>query len=242
LAPSKQLRRIAGFPAALHAIDISVEFEKRRPAEVAATEVYVVADLERHVDGAQLLRDPSGTEPPYWALVWIGARAIAGRLRRQADLSGALALDLGCGLGLSGVVAGIHGAQVTFADYVPAALEFARANAAHNGLRRYEVRQLDFTSDRLGTRFDLILAADIVYDPAHYGALVGFLCEHLANDGTILLTESLRADAKRVIEMLVAEGFSDEVEAAWVREDGKPERTWLHTLTRTDAARAADPR
>jgi predicted nicotinamide N-methyase len=238
LDPSSPPRYIAGFPAELRAIDLSVESESGARIEAAPTEIYVVADLERYVDGARLLRDPLGTEPPYWALVWIGARAIAARLQRRSDLSGRRVLDLGCGLGLSGIVAGVSGSIVTFADYVAEATEFARANAEYHRLDGYSVRQIDFTSDRLGERFDLILAADIVYDPAHYVALVTFLGDHLEENGTILLTESLRADAKQVIEMLAQAGFRDEVEAVWVWEDGKRERTWLHTLTRVSPGAA----
>lgn len=226
------MRCIAGFTAELRNIDLTVESEHAGRIAAPAAEMYVVADLERHVDGAQLLRDPLGTEPPYWALVWIGARAMAARLRSRPGLAGARVLDLGCGLGLTGVVAGIGGAHVTFVDYVDEAVAFARVNAEHHSLSDYSARRLDFTADRLAERFDLILAADIVYDPDHYSALVEFLCTHLAADGTILLTESLRADAKRVIEMLARAGFRDRVEAVWVWEDGKRERTWLHTLTR----------
>ena len=75
--------------------------------------------------------------------------------------------------------------------------------------------------------------ADIVYDPAHYAPLALYLDRSLAADGTILLTESLRADASVFLEGLLEHGFADEKRALWVMENGRRERTWLHTLQRS---------
>ena len=68
--------------------------------------------------------------------------------------------------------------------------------------------------------------------------LVSFLDEHLSPDGEILLTESLRADAKLFLATLCAQGFEDSVSASWVEEDGQRERTWLHRLKRTNGEAA----
>jgi predicted nicotinamide N-methyase len=144
-------------------------------------------------------------------------------------------LDLGCGLGLAGVAAGLTGASVVFADLVEEALAFAEANADLHRLQRYRTVRLDFTRERLDHRFDLVLAADVVYDPAHYASLVRFLDTHLAANGAILVTESLRADARQVITALTRSGFEASTRAVWVDEDGRAERTWLHTLRRVRA-------
>jgi predicted nicotinamide N-methyase len=231
-----------GGRGALHAIDLRT-FASRAECDAAAParaqdciEIVCVRDLENLVDRDELLRNTAGTEPPYWALPWIGARAIAARLRESKIAPAASALDLGCGLGLSGVVAGLAGAHVTFTDYVEDALEFAEANARLHELKGFEVRCVDFTRDRLDRTFDWILAADVVYDPAAYLPLVDFLDAHLAPAGTLLLTESLRADARKVLEMLAARAIRGRREDRWLREDGRSERTWLHVLTRKAAS------
>jgi predicted nicotinamide N-methyase len=195
-----------------------------------------VRDLDAFVDRDELLRAAATVEPPYWALPWIGARAIASHLLAldtAQSLSDRSVLDLGCGLGLSGVAAGRRGARLTFADFVPEALDFARANAELHGLRDFETTTADFARDRLGRRFDWILAADVVYDPKHYSPLVEFLDAHLTESATLLLTESLRADARVVIEALAARGIRGGKQRLWLLEDGRPELTWLHRLART---------
>jgi len=222
-------RTIAGFPAELVRVEIETAAPKREPR---AIELWCVAELERIVDADALLRVRDPVEPPYWALPWIGARAIAALLLDSPPRTDATVLEIGCGLGLAGVAAGMGGARVTFSDYVDAAIEFAEANAEHHRLKAYEVAKVDFTRDRLGRRFDLVIAADVVYEPPSYAPLVDFLDAHVACGGRTLLTESLRADAKVALALLGERGFEIETNAVWVPEAGKPERTWLHALRR----------
>jgi predicted nicotinamide N-methyase len=222
-------RDIAGYPAEL----LRLELEAATPDRpVRALEIWTVADLERLVDAEALLRAIDPPDPPYWALPWIGARAIAARLLTTPPPASTRVLEIGCGLGLAGVAAGSGGAHVVFTDYVSEALAFARANAEHHRRQSFDTRVADFTRDRLDARYDLIVAADVVYEPQSYAPLVDFLAEHTAPRGRVLLTESLRADAKHVLAMLVERGFDLSTEAAWIPEDGKLERTWLHELRR----------
>jgi len=222
-------REIAGYPAER----VRLELEAAAPGRDARSlEIWTVAHLDRLVDARALLRAVDPPDPPYWALPWIGARAIAARLLSAPPAPMVRALEIGCGLGLAGLAAGLGGASVVLTDYVAEALAFARANAELHGLASFETRIVDFTRDHLDARFDLVIAADVVYEPKSYEPLVDFLLAHTASGGMVLLTESLRADAKRVLAMLVERGFSLETEAAWVPEDGKLERTWLHALSR----------
>lgn len=221
-------RDIAGWPAVLETFAL----EDGDASSARTLEAWTVADLEARIDTQELLRNRSGAEPPYWALVWIGARAIAARMLETPPAHGSNVLDLGCGLGLSGLAAGLAGAQILFADYVDDALEFARASATHHGLKSFETRNVDFTTASLERTFDLILAADIVYQPGDYGPLVEFLDAHLAESGELLLTESLRADAKQVVGALEERGMRRTTTAVWIPEQAKLERTWVHRFVR----------
>src|SRR5262245_27331283 len=70
---------------------------------------------------------------PYWADLWPAARMLAKYLLRQAWPAGLPVLEVGCGLGLPGVVALSLGMRVTFSDYDATALRFAADNARANG-------------------------------------------------------------------------------------------------------------
>ena len=96
---------------------------------------------------------------PYWAELWPAAGALAGALPAVAGLR---VVELGCGLGLPSLVAAARGAEVTATDWAAEAVELLRENAARNGLSvRTEVR--DWREPWL-ERFDLALAADVLYE------------------------------------------------------------------------------
>ena len=85
-----------------------------------------VKDLERFVDREALLRDDT-EEPPYWAHLWTGALTLARYIDAQVDCRDQAVLDLGCGLGLTGIIAALKGGRVTFVDKEPAAGSFLTA-------------------------------------------------------------------------------------------------------------------
>src|SRR5713226_602780 len=98
-----------------------------------------VWDLERWVDREALLRDET-EEPPYWAHLWTGALTLARYIEERVECHDLQVLDLGCGLGLTGIIAALKGGCVTFADKESDALVFAAANAQQNGCGAFVTR------------------------------------------------------------------------------------------------------
>ena len=77
-------------------------------------------------------------------------------------LDGLRVLELGCGLGLPSLVAAARGAEVTAVDWARDAVDLLRRNAVRNGLAlACEVH--DWRRPLPG-RFDLALAADVLYE------------------------------------------------------------------------------
>jgi predicted nicotinamide N-methyase len=96
---------------------------------------------------------------PYWAELWPAATALAAALPAVAGLR---VVELGCGLGLPSLVAAARGAEVTATDWAAEAVELLRENAARNGLAVHaEVRDW---REPWPERFDLALAADVLYE------------------------------------------------------------------------------
>ena len=95
-------------------------------------------------------------------------------------------------MGLAGAVAAAMGARVLLADREPPALLLARLNTLPFA-RRVRTRCLDWRTDRLEERFDLILGSDILYDRSQWDALAAFWTEHLTAQGRVLLGEPGRA-------------------------------------------------
>jgi predicted nicotinamide N-methyase len=105
---------------------------------------------------------------PYWAELWPAARALADAL--PDDLGGVRVVELGCGLGVPSLVAAARGARTTATDWAEDAVELLRVNAARNGLElRVEARDW---REPWPERFDLALAADVLYERRNVAPLV----------------------------------------------------------------------
>jgi predicted nicotinamide N-methyase len=109
---------------------------------------------------------------PYWAELWPAATALAEALPAVAGLK---VVELGCGLGLPSLVAAARGATVTACDWSEDAVELLRENAARNGLavtalvRDWRVPWAE--------RFDLALAADVLYEQRNVQPVLARLTE-----------------------------------------------------------------
>jgi predicted nicotinamide N-methyase len=143
---------------------------------------------------------------PYWAEAWDSAFAIGWVLAHE-ELKDLRVLDLGCGLGLPGVVAAARGAQVVMVDAAQPALLFARLNA-WPWRERVQVRRVDWRCDRLaGNPFALIVGADILYQYEEWPFLERFWRAHLAPQGRVLLGEPGRGISAGFRQWLSARGW-----------------------------------
>lgn len=172
---------------------------------------------------------------PYWAELWDSAAGVGQHLARSLDRSKLLSvLDLGCGMGLAGTVAAKLGMRVMFADRETPALLFARLNSLQDSAQ-VRTRRLNWQTDRLNERFDLILGADILYERAQWESLESFWKNHLGAGGTVLLGEPGRQTGDLFEEWIKSKGWQIEHFSEAVMTRAVPIR--LFELTRPDTTR-----
>jgi predicted nicotinamide N-methyase len=193
-----------------------------------------VKDLERWVDREALLRDES-EEPPYWAHLWTGALTLARYVEEHIDCRDLSVLDLGCGLGVTGIIASLKGGHVTFADKEPPAVAFATMNAQRNNCRLFAARTLDFTQDTLDVQFSLILGAEILYDRPTFPALVAFLQRHLTPQGKAVFSDARRTNTDAFYRQLDITGLQWIREEIQEREDKLPLNVGIVTIRKLSA-------
>ena len=101
---------------------------------------------------------------PYWAELWPSARRLAEVVCRR-PWHGMRVLELGCGLGLPAICAARGGATVLATDWAPEAVAATRANAARNGVT-LDAEVVDWREPGalLGSPWDVVLAADVLYE------------------------------------------------------------------------------
>jgi predicted nicotinamide N-methyase len=148
-----------------------------------------------------------GVRNPYFGQIWPAAIALAEHLPARSDVAGRTVLDLGCGPGLTGIVAAHLGGRVTFADVMPEALALAERNAEANGVHG-DLLELDLAKPAAGRRFELLLAADLVYEEGRAGDLATAIGSLLEPGGTALVGDPFRPQADAFAGLASAAGFA----------------------------------
>src|ERR1022692_1870558 len=144
---------------------------------------------------------------PYWADLWPASRMLAKAILHEPWTPGTEALEVGCGLGLPGIVALSMGLKVTFSDYDACALRFAADNARLNGYENFRTMQLDWRSPPDDLRVPVILASDLVYELRNVAPIVAFIQRVLLPGGVCVLTDQDRVPSHVLKEILQAEGL-----------------------------------
>jgi len=126
------------------------------------------------------LPDDGGVEwaplVPYWSVLWRSGIALAHELGRRR-LDGVRVVELGCGLGVPSLAASRSGAAVLATDASAEAIALLPRNASGSGIE-LDTAQVDWESPaRLLARapFDLVLAADVLYERASVAILLELL-------------------------------------------------------------------
>ena len=157
---------------------------------------------------------------PYWATLWPVGATLAARVLADPPAEATRVLELGCGAGLAGLAAASAGCAATVTDREPRAVALAAANAAANGLN-VTAAVLDWDAPPALSperRFDLVLGADLLYQPDLHGALLATLAAVTAPGGAAWLADPGRAAAARFLHAADAAGWRVLLEAP----DGAP--------------------
>jgi predicted nicotinamide N-methyase len=197
---------------------------------------------EELIDEAEYARDE---RLPYWAELWPSGRTLADAVA-AAPPAGLRAVELGCGLGLPAIAALAGGARVLATDWYPEALAFARTNARRGGLR-LETAVVDWLDPPPALMdaapFDLVLAADVLYERRNVDSLLELLPRLVAPGGGAWIADPRRPDSRLLMEALAERGWSHHVEAVKVecRRDESGPIVIVHRLAPPAPAAGTSP-
>ncbi|HSF33371.1 MAG TPA: methyltransferase domain-containing protein [Candidatus Tectomicrobia bacterium] len=170
-------------------------------------ELLRVADVDALLDRFPKVQFRPDERLPYWADLWPSSLALAKYLWEAGDLRGVEVLEIGCGLGLAGIVASRKGGKVTCTDYEADALTFTRYNVLRNDCRQAIVRHLDWHAPALSQTYGVIVASDILYERVNFQPLLSMMQSALRPDGHFILAEPNRPVARDFFRLLRDHGF-----------------------------------
>ena len=179
---------------------------------------------------------------PYWAEFWPACLLLADAVATWPLVPGGLSepprvLEIGCGLGLAGLVAASRGYQVIASDYDDDALAFVTESARRNGLPLPQTRFVDWREFYPDILVERVIAAEVLYEARNLQPIVEFLRNHLMPGGQAWIIDGNRSTADPFEGL--ARGRGLEVAVTPLRrggiDGGKPIEGRLFRLTNSSA-------
>lgn len=161
-----------------------------------------IADLDEIVLDMLATSDSNAAELPFWGKIWEASILLAAYLKAQPVVQGRQILEIGTGLGVSGLFAAACGHDVTLSDHKEEILRFIKANALLNNLDNVPIINVDWTEPVSEQRYDWIVGSEVVYHRPTYDALVQFFQQALKPNGTIFLAKSTSLPANAFFSKL----------------------------------------
>ena len=174
---------------------------------------------------------------PYWTYLWESSIGLAHHVQRISGcLKNAHILEIGCGFGLTGIVACQMGARVVFTDAEWEALHFAEHNAEQNGVQENaDFVQMDWNAPCFNHKFSYILAADVIYEEHHWAPILTLLQDYLTANGTALFSEPNRNNAVGFLKHITDNGFTYQKSTISVTLDKQTSPVSIYTVKRVNA-------
>lgn len=198
----------------------------QRPIDVGRRrlEITLPAEPDEFLDDPRVLEANRRDDyMPYWAYLWPSSVSMAEWLPAAAVPAGTRALELGSGIGLTGLAALALGWDVTFSDYDDQALELCRFNGAQNGFTRIRTRHLDWRRP-LPEQYPVIFGCEVTYDAGSHEPLLRLIGRMLAPGGRCWLGDPGRSQGPQFAALAAEWGFSVIVRDAEHREQAAPLR------------------
>ncbi len=147
-------------------------------------------------------RDDESLGWGYWDRIWPSEVALSEYLIQQffpLKLKGKKVLEIGCGVGLAGVVAARLGASTTFSDMVPITLEGVKETCQLNHVTNFDTCTLDwFDPSSLKDTYDIVIGSEIFYDDKNVPGISNLLQKAINSGGQGIFCDPNRLGLSRI--------------------------------------------
>ncbi len=189
-----------------------IQLSENYPIKVGEFDLQILRIKEIDELFSHLLnKDPDALEltderMPYWVELWPSAIGLSSHLCKMRNaIHGKKIIELGCGLGLPGIVAAKLGGDILMTDYLDEAIAFAKINWTKNLSAEFQGERIDWREVDKAIKYDIILASDVAYESRSFNPLISSLKSLLKEDGTIYISEPNRKFTSPFIKLLSKE-------------------------------------
>lgn len=170
---------------------------------------------------------------PYGWMLWPSAIGLSKFILEHAHrFTGKRIVELGCGVGMSGVAAAIAGGMVTQTDYLDGALELATRNASLNSVETTSCLGdwRDFPAALIDS-VDIVIGTDILYERTMHPYLETLLPMFTKRGVPVLIADPIRPQALDALGLWEHDLFHVEHHFVDVSWDSSTKTIWIVELT-----------
>jgi len=131
-------------------------------------------------------------EFPFWVKVWEASIVLTDHLAGMGLGEKKDVLEIGAGMGVTGLFLAAMGHNVTITDYEESALTLLQMNIEHNELPNVRVEKLDWNNPDLTGRYDIICGSELIYNETFIKPLMTLFKEYLRPGGSVFLAHDIR--------------------------------------------------
>lgn len=168
--------------------------------------LWVVEDPNALMDGMTEADFGDEEKMPYWAALWPASLELANYMAGRGLPANARVLELGCGLGLNGILAAKLGAKVMVSDWYHEAVKIAAENGRLNGVE-VTAAWMDWNKLPPLEPFDVILGSDILYEDRNHVPVLNALSMLLSKGGEAWLSDPGRAHLSDFVRLAEGKGW-----------------------------------
>lgn len=170
------------------------------------------------------------TDFPVWIKIWEASLVLTDYLLDEVLETPQNVLEIGAGMGITGMFLAAFGHQVTSTDNEDDSLDLLRLNIEYNGLANVNVKKLDWHQADLDGRFDLICGSEVVYKESDIEPIEALIRKYLKPEGAVYLAhDQQRMNAGKFIEQLSKDFVVEEIAKTFTGKD-MARRIMIHVV------------
>lgn len=168
---------------------------------------------------------------PFWVKIWEASIILADHLIQIGIQKDQKILEVGAGMGVTGLFLSAFGYNVTITDYDEDTLELLRINAKQNGLSNVSVAKLDWNDPDIKGKYDIVCGSELVYKEVDIAPVINLIQRYIRPKGVVFISHDLQR--KSMIKFIEMISSSFEIKNVVKTLRGKDElyKVAIHTLT-----------
>jgi predicted nicotinamide N-methyase len=167
---------------------------------------------------------------PFWVKIWEASIVLTYHLTRVDIGEKKNVLEIGAGMGVTGLFLGAMGHNVTITDYEESALTLLQLNVEHNGLEKIRVEKLDWNNPDLAGTYDVICGSELIYKEEYIEPLIALFKKYLSTEGAVFLAHDIRRQCLVQFAGRVSGVFETENVVKAMKGAEEVHRIVIHTL------------